>query len=76
MERTPEAGANSCLLKDTDLGKLLQAIREAHAGRGSIDSTAMQALMRRNRDEERKDWQAGTPIRPQHCQRAQTATRH
>jgi two-component system, NarL family, response regulator LiaR len=40
-----EAGAISYLLKDASPDKLAEAIRQAHQGRGTIDSSAAQALM-------------------------------
>jgi two-component system, NarL family, response regulator LiaR len=40
-----EAGAISYLLKDASPDKLADAIRQAHQGRGTIDSSAAQALM-------------------------------
>jgi NarL family two-component system response regulator LiaR len=39
------AGAISYLLKDASPDKLADAIRQAHMGRGTIDSSAAQALM-------------------------------
>lgn len=45
VKRALEAGAISYLLKDVGPGRLLDAIRQAQAGRGTIDSTAAQALL-------------------------------
>jgi NarL family two-component system response regulator LiaR len=45
VQRALEAGAISYLLKDSGPEKLLDAIREAHVGRGTIDSSAAQALL-------------------------------
>ena len=45
VERTLDAGATSYLLKDSGPEKLVQAIREAHRGRGSIDDVALRAVM-------------------------------
>lgn len=45
VKRVLEAGAISYLLKDASPDKLADAIRQAHSGRGTIDSTAAQALM-------------------------------
>ena len=42
-----EAGAISYLLKDSRPETLVQAIRDAHRGRGTIDSSAMQSVMAR-----------------------------
>lgn len=46
--RVLDGGAISYLLKDTRPEKLAQAIRDAYRGRGSIDSSAMQALMHKD----------------------------
>ena len=45
VKRVLEAGAISYLLKDASPDKLADAIRQAHRGRGTIDSSAAQALM-------------------------------
>jgi two-component system, NarL family, response regulator LiaR len=45
VKRVLEAGAISYLLKDASPDKLADAIRQAHTGRGTIDSTAAQALV-------------------------------
>ena len=47
VTRALEAGAISYLLKDAGPEKLVDAIRQAHAGRGTIDSSAVQALLTR-----------------------------
>ena len=50
VQEALDAGAISDLLKDAGPEKLAQAIREAREGRGTIDSSAMQAIMRKQRD--------------------------
>jgi DNA-binding NarL/FixJ family response regulator len=45
VKRALEAGAIGYLLKDAGPDKLVDAIRQAHAGRGTIDSSAVQALL-------------------------------
>ena len=45
VKRVLEAGAISYLLKDASPDKLADAIRQAHTGRGTIDSSAAQALV-------------------------------
>lgn len=45
VEQTLEAGAISYLLKDARPDVLTRAVRDAYAGRGTIDSSAMQAVM-------------------------------
>ena len=45
VKRVLEAGAISYLLKDASPDKLADAIRQAREGRGTIDSSAAQALM-------------------------------
>lgn len=45
VKRVLEAGAISYLLKDASPDKLADAIRQASQGRGTIDSSAAQALM-------------------------------
>jgi NarL family two-component system response regulator LiaR len=47
-----DAGAISYLLKDARPEVLTQAIHDAVAGRGTIDSSAMKALFERRQDEE------------------------
>jgi NarL family two-component system response regulator LiaR len=47
VQRALDAGATSYLLKDTRPEALVPAVRDAYAGRGTIDSKAMQAMMRR-----------------------------
>jgi DNA-binding NarL/FixJ family response regulator len=54
VERVLNGGAISYLLKDSRPEKLIQAIREAYRGRGSIDSSAMKALVHR-KDEVGRD---------------------
>lgn len=50
VQRALDAGAISYLLKDTRADALRPAVRDAYAGRGTIDSKAMQAVMRRQND--------------------------
>jgi NarL family two-component system response regulator LiaR len=50
VEQTLEAGAISYLLKDSRSEALTQAIRDAREGRGSIDASALQAVMDRRHD--------------------------
>jgi len=45
VQRALQAGAISYILKDVHSDKLAQAIREAHQGRGMIDSAAAQVLV-------------------------------
>jgi two-component system, NarL family, response regulator LiaR len=45
VKRVLEAGAISYLLKDASPDKLVEAIRQARRGRGTIDSSAAQALV-------------------------------
>ena len=45
VKQVLEAGAISYLLKDASPDKLAEAIRQANKGRGTIDSSAAQALM-------------------------------
>jgi NarL family two-component system response regulator LiaR len=54
VQRVLDGGAISYLLKDARPEKLAQAIRDAYRGRGSIDSSAMQALMN-SKDEVGRD---------------------
>lgn len=49
VQRALDAGAIGYLLKDIRPEKLVQAIRDARSGRGTIDMAAAQALMERNR---------------------------
>ena len=55
VEQTLQAGAISFLLKDSRSEALVQVIRDAHDGRGTIDAGAMQAVMHRRQDEVGKD---------------------
>ena len=48
--RTLDAGAIGYLLKDSRPDVLLQAIRDARVGRGTVDSTAMQAMRSRQKN--------------------------
>jgi two-component system, NarL family, response regulator LiaR len=50
VQRVLDGGAISYLLKDARPEKLTQAIRDAYHGRGSIDSSAMQALIHKEDD--------------------------
>ena len=47
VTRTLDAGAIGYLLKDSRPDVLLQAIRDAKIGRGTVDSAALQAMRRR-----------------------------
>ncbi len=47
VQRALDAGATSYLLKDTRPEALVPAVRDVYAGKGTIDSKAMQAMMRR-----------------------------
>jgi DNA-binding NarL/FixJ family response regulator len=47
VARTLDAGAIGYLLKDSRPDTLLQAIRDARVGRGTVDSSAMQAMRKR-----------------------------
>lgn len=47
VAQTLEAGAISYLLKDSRPETLVQAIRDAHRGHGTIDSSAMHSVMAR-----------------------------
>lgn len=49
VSRTLDAGAIGYLLKDSRPDVLLQAIRDARVGRGTVDSGAMQAIRRRQK---------------------------
>ena len=55
VEQTLQAGAVSFLLKDSRSEALVQAIRDARDGRGSIDAGAMQSMMKRGQDTVGKD---------------------
>ena len=55
VARTIDAGAISYLLKDSKPEPLLQAIADAHIGRGTIDSSAMQAMRHHMQDGVGKD---------------------
>ena len=55
VQETLDAGAISYLLKDSRPESLLQAIKDASEGRGTIDGSAMQAIMHRRQDEVGKD---------------------
>ena len=50
VQRALDAGAISYLLKDTRADALRPAVRDAFMGRGTIDSKAMKAMMRRQDD--------------------------
>jgi two-component system, NarL family, response regulator LiaR len=50
VQRALDAGAISYLLKDTRPEALQPAVMDAWAGRGTIDSKAMQAMMKRRDD--------------------------
>ena len=51
IEQALEAGAISYLLKDSRPEVLARAVRDAVEGRGTIDSSAMQAVMRQRKDD-------------------------
>jgi NarL family two-component system response regulator LiaR len=55
VQKTLDAGAISYLLKDARPEALTRAIRDAMDGRGTIDSSAMRALMERRQDDVGKD---------------------
>jgi len=55
VERTLQAGAISFLLKDARPEALVQAIRDARDGRGTIDAGAMQSVMHHRQDDVGKD---------------------
>jgi len=55
VERTLQAGAISFLLKDARPEALVQAIRDARDGRGTIDTGAMQSVMQHRQDDIGKD---------------------
>ena len=55
VEKTIDAGAISYLLKDARPEALIQAIKDAVDGRGTIDSGAMRALMERRNDDVGRD---------------------
>ena len=48
IERALDAGAISYLLKDSQPERLVQAIRDAYDGRGTIDGQAMEAILHRD----------------------------
>jgi len=50
VQKTLDAGAISYLLKDARPDALIQAVRDAMDGRGTIDSSAMKALLERRDD--------------------------
>ena len=50
VEQTLQAGAVSFLLKDSRPEALVQAIRDAREGRGTIDAGAMRSMMSRGQD--------------------------
>ena len=51
VEQTLEAGAIGFLLKDSRSEALVQAIRDAREGRGTIDAGAMQSIWSRGQDD-------------------------
>jgi len=55
VQQVLDAGAISYLLKDSRPESLKQAIRDACNGRGTIDSSAMKAILNRRQDEVGKD---------------------
>ena len=55
VQQVLDAGAISYLLKDSRPESLKQAIRDACNGRGTIDSSAMKAILNRGQDEVGKD---------------------
>ena len=55
VQKAIDAGAISYLLKDARPEALTRAIRDAMDGRGTIDSSAMRALMERRQDDVGKD---------------------
>jgi NarL family two-component system response regulator LiaR len=55
VEQTLAAGAISYLLKDSRPETIARAIRDAREGRGTIDSSAMRSVMRRQQDDLGKD---------------------
>jgi two-component system, NarL family, response regulator LiaR len=50
VQRALDAGAISYLLKDTRPDALRPAVKDAYAGRGTIDGKAMKAMLKRSRD--------------------------
>ena len=50
-EQTLAAGAIGYLLKDSRLEALVQAVRDARDGRGTIDASALQSVMSRRQDD-------------------------
>jgi RNA polymerase sigma factor (sigma-70 family) len=55
VEETLRAGAISYLLKDSRPETLAQAVRDARDGRGTIDSSAMQSVIRHRQNDVGKD---------------------
>lgn len=55
VQQVLDAGAISYLLKDSRPESLKQAIRDACNGRGTIDGSAMKAILNRRQDEVGKD---------------------
>jgi len=55
VERVLDAGAISYLLKDSRPESLTAAIRDARSGRGTIDSSAMQAIIHKQQDDVGKE---------------------
>jgi DNA-binding NarL/FixJ family response regulator len=55
VQQVLDAGAISYLLKDSRPESLKQAIRDACNGRGTIDGSAMKAILKRRQDEVGKD---------------------
>lgn len=55
VQQVLDAGAISYLLKDSRPESLMQAIRDACNGHGTIDSSAMKAILNRRQDEVGKD---------------------
>jgi NarL family two-component system response regulator LiaR len=51
VEQTLQAGAISFLLKDSRPEALVQAVRDAHNGRGTFDTGALQAALHLRQDE-------------------------
>ena len=50
VRRTLDAGALGCMLKDARPEALLRAVRDAYAGRGSVDSSVLRAMMQQPRE--------------------------
>ena len=55
VQRALDAGAVGYLLKDARPEAVLQAVRDAGEGRGSVDSAALRAMMRRSHDRVGRD---------------------